>query len=53
MDIYDQDGRSTGNRSTEGKIEAALKKAHIRGWKKHPKKDFLTQLPRKNSESVR
>ena len=29
--------RSTGNRSTEGKVEDTLKKAGIRGWKKHPK----------------
>jgi DNA mismatch endonuclease, patch repair protein len=29
--------RSTGNRSTEGRVEVALKKARIRGWKKHPK----------------
>lgn len=29
--------RSTGNRSTEIKVEAALKKARIRGWKKHSK----------------
>ena len=29
--------RSTGNRSTEGKVEDALKGARIRGWKKHPK----------------
>jgi DNA mismatch endonuclease (patch repair protein) len=29
--------RSTGNLSTEGKVEAALKKACIKGWKKHPK----------------
>jgi DNA mismatch endonuclease (patch repair protein) len=29
--------RSTGNRSTEGKAEAALTKAEISGWEKHPK----------------
>ena len=29
--------RSKGNRSTEGKVEAALKSARIKGWKKHPK----------------
>jgi DNA mismatch endonuclease (patch repair protein) len=29
--------RSKGNRSTEIKVEAALKKARITGWRKHPK----------------
>jgi DNA mismatch endonuclease, patch repair protein len=29
--------RSTGNRSTEGRVEAALRDAGIAGWKKHPK----------------
>ena len=29
--------RSKGNRSTEGKVEAALKTAGVKGWKKHPK----------------
>jgi DNA mismatch endonuclease (patch repair protein) len=29
--------RSTGNRSTEGRVEAALRSADITGWKKHPK----------------
>ena len=29
--------RSKGNRSTEGKVEAALKDARVKGWKKHPK----------------
>ena len=29
--------RSKGNRSTEGTVEAALKGARIKGWKKHPK----------------
>jgi DNA mismatch endonuclease (patch repair protein) len=29
--------RSAGNRSTEKKVEAALKGAGITGWKKHPK----------------
>lgn len=28
--------RSTGNRSTEMKVAAALKQAGIRGWEKHP-----------------
>ena len=28
--------RSKGNRSTEGKVEAALKGARVKGWKKHP-----------------
>ena len=29
--------RSAGNRSTEGKVETALKEARIKGWRKHPK----------------
>jgi DNA mismatch endonuclease (patch repair protein) len=29
--------RSAGNRSTEIKVELALKDAGVRGWKKHPK----------------
>jgi DNA mismatch endonuclease (patch repair protein) len=29
--------RSTGNRSTEGRVETALRAARIAGWKKHPK----------------
>lgn len=29
--------RSTGNRSTEGKVEETLKAAGISGWEKHPK----------------
>jgi DNA mismatch endonuclease, patch repair protein len=29
--------RSTGNRSTEGRVEAALKRACIKGWEKHPR----------------
>lgn len=29
--------RSTGNQSTEAKVEAMLKNTGIRGWKKHPK----------------
>jgi|SRR6185437_5676267 len=29
--------RSTGNRSTEGRVEAALIAANIAGWEKHPK----------------
>lgn len=29
--------KSTGNRSTEGRVEAALKQSNIRGWKKHPR----------------
>ena len=30
--------RSKGNRSTEGKVEAALKSARIKGWKKTPER---------------
>ena len=30
--------RAKGNRSTERRAEAALKKAHIKGWTKHSKK---------------
>jgi DNA mismatch endonuclease, patch repair protein len=30
--------RSTGNRSTEKRVEASLKSAGITGWKKHPKR---------------
>jgi DNA mismatch endonuclease (patch repair protein) len=37
--------RSTGNRSTEGRVEAALNNAGIEGWEKHPpiegKPDFF------------
>jgi DNA mismatch endonuclease (patch repair protein) len=29
--------RSTGNRSTEGRVEAALVETRIEGWEKHPK----------------
>lgn len=28
--------RATGNRSTEGRVEAALSEAGITGWEKHP-----------------
>jgi DNA mismatch endonuclease (patch repair protein) len=30
--------RSTGNRSTERKVEVILKEAGIKGWNKHPKR---------------
>jgi DNA mismatch endonuclease (patch repair protein) len=29
--------RSAGNKSTEKRVEAALRKAGVKGWKKHPK----------------
>jgi DNA mismatch endonuclease, patch repair protein len=29
--------RSTGNRSTDAKVEAALRSGGVAGWKKHPK----------------